>query len=304
METESVMKIAIVGLAAAGKTSLIKTLQRSYHIGDSLAPTRNVERTNFTLFGKEGNIWDFGGQEQYRNTYLSKPERFFAEIRYLFFVIDIQDSAHFPDAIDYFNAVYENAHSLSKELIVCVIFHKVDPPIAEKPEFIEHMESLTKEITRIAEGVDIKFCKSSIYDPPSVLDAFSLPILGDTEIYNAVSAIFAEFGMQKGLEYITLIVDDLLEAGSFRVKRGNEEFINATVKFYQQFATLESEASTRAYEFENYKFVIVPGKVMNYSYSLNFVHPVSAENPPNDQDVNGLKLIIDETFQRLSPSLY
>ena len=101
-----------------------------------------------------------------------------------------------------------------------------------------------------------------------------------------------------------MLFRSLLEAGSFRVKRGNEEFINATVKFYQQFATLESEASTRAYEFENYKFVIVPGKVMNYSYSLNFVYPISAENPPNDQDITGLKLIIDETFQRLSPSLY
>lgn len=307
MVKESSIKLAIVGLAAAGKTSILKTLQRSYHIGDSLPPTRNVERTQFKIFGQEGNIWDFGGQDQYRSTYLSKPEKFFSEIRYMYFIVDIQDTAHYPDAIDYFQAVYQNAHSLSKDLIVVVIYHKCDPPIIEKPEIKNGIESLTREFMKIAEGTDLLFYQTSIYDPPSVLEALSQPILGDTDLYNVMSMIFSNFAMDHGgLEYITLIIDDLFEAGSFRIKKGNEGFLAATVKFYQQFASLDSDANKKiqSFEFEAYKFVIIHGKADSYTFTLNIAYPVNIPGAPTEEDFDGLCTIVDEALQKNHPSIY
>ena len=63
--TASVKKIAICGLANAGKTTLIRTLQHKYHIGESLTPTRGVERNQITLFGQAALIWDLEWQGQY-----------------------------------------------------------------------------------------------------------------------------------------------------------------------------------------------------------------------------------------------
>ena len=73
---EHVTKISVLGLENAGKSTMLLTLQRSYHIGDNLIPTKNVARGVYSLFGQELAIWDFGGQAQYRKNYLDKPERF------------------------------------------------------------------------------------------------------------------------------------------------------------------------------------------------------------------------------------
>ena len=105
-----IMKIAIVGLANAGKTSIVKTVRKTYHIGESPAPTKSVQRSIFKIFGDNAIIWDYGGQEEYRASYLDKPERFLSDIRYLFFVIDIQEPNSFDEGLKYFSDVYDFIH--------------------------------------------------------------------------------------------------------------------------------------------------------------------------------------------------
>jgi Ras-related GTP-binding protein A/B len=308
MEEDSIMKIGIVGLANAGKTSLTRTLQRNYSIGnfDSLKPTRNVERSGFSLFGTQGTIWDYGGQKQYRENYLSKPERFLSEIRYLFYVIDMQDTANFPDTLEYFSLVYQNVKNLSKELIITIIFNKVDPGLDEGT-YKGHIDSLSKEIRKMAETSDILFCNTSIYDPYSVLAAFSRAILGDTELFNAVSVLFANYALTKNVEYISLVVDNLLEAGSFKIKNLKQDFISASMKFYRQFSDLEIDQAIRTYEFEDYRFIIVKGTIDMYEYTLNIAHPIEVEDPenvPQEADIRALLKEIDGTFVKFKPSFY
>ena len=52
-------------------------------------PTKNIERT--TLVEKNVVVWDFGGQETYRNEYLADPESYLSSISYAFYVVDVQD---------------------------------------------------------------------------------------------------------------------------------------------------------------------------------------------------------------------
>ena len=55
-----IMKIAIIGLANAGKTSLVKTVQKTYHIGQAInspKPTKSVQRSIFKIFGQNAILW-------------------------------------------------------------------------------------------------------------------------------------------------------------------------------------------------------------------------------------------------------
>ena len=56
------VKLVIAGLDNAGKSTMLLTLQKNYHIGDALAPTKYVKRGLYSLFGKDLAVWDFGGQ--------------------------------------------------------------------------------------------------------------------------------------------------------------------------------------------------------------------------------------------------
>jgi GTPase SAR1 family protein len=66
IEVESPIKLALIGLNNAGKTTLLRTLQHQFKPGENIPPTRNIERNQFELFGQTGSIWDYGGQAQYR----------------------------------------------------------------------------------------------------------------------------------------------------------------------------------------------------------------------------------------------
>jgi GTPase SAR1 family protein len=274
----AVVKIAVIGLNNAGKTTLIRTLQHELKAGESLAPTRQVERNQFDLFGQSGSIWDYGGQAQYRETYCAKPERFFADIRYMFFVFDVQESSTLPDALEYFKVSYEHVKSLSKNVLVTVLFNKMDPHMIDVPEYKQRIEMVTKECQKIVEDGEIGFYNTSVYDPPSVLTAFSRPILGDLPIYNIISMNMANFAMAYGLVYLNLLINNF-ELGSFQLKDGKQNFVSAAMQFYQQFKEWEEEPPSRQYTFEGYAFQLLRGKFGKLKYTLNLASPITGDAP-------------------------
>jgi small GTP-binding protein len=301
--TAAVKKIAICGLANAGKTTLIRTLQHKYHIGESLTPTRGVERNQITLFGQAASIWDFGGQVQYQKQYLANPDRYFSDLGFLFYVIDIQDSAHFADSLEYFEKIYHHAQSLNNELIIVVLLHKNDPPIADQPTTLKTIDSLKKEVKNLIQDSEYAFFNTTVYDPLSILDAFSRPIIGDKPIYNAISVLLANFSLAHSIEYMNLMIDDLFEVGSFRLRTSKTNFMEASLKFYQQFASLEMDQKLRKYEFEGYLFMIVKGRIGNYNYALNLAHKSTNVNDvPRESEIAKMLSNIEEAFRKYQPT--
>ena len=66
-DTEKTQKIALLGLAAAGKTSIVKTILSEFNLLLTLVPTKGVERSSFKFLGRDILIWDFGGQQVFRH---------------------------------------------------------------------------------------------------------------------------------------------------------------------------------------------------------------------------------------------
>jgi len=302
-----IMKIAIIGLANAGKTSIVKTVQKTYHIGQTIAspkPTKSVQRSVFKIFGQNAILWDYGGQSEYRQAYLKKPERFLSDIHYLFFVIDIQDPKNFDQSLTYFSDVYDFIHEHTPQLIVSIMFHKMDPEIANTPEIKERVIKLKRKFGAILVNREVGYYETSVFDALSLLTSISLPILGDLPIYNKISVLFANYAIKNSVDYMNLTVDNLLELGKFRIFRKDQEFLEASMEFYKEFGNLEIDSKIRSYNFEGYRFIIVTGKIEEYDYTLNVAHPLAVDmEMPTEASLNQILKEISELFIEHRPLL-
>jgi GTPase SAR1 family protein len=148
---EAPIKIVIMGLENAGKTTIVDILTKA--TGDvpdhppDMYPTKKVERR--TLSKKNAAIWDFGGQELYRNEYLANPEPYFDKISFFYYVIDVQDYYRLFGSYMYFMAVYNLIRKFSPEASIFFLFHKMDPNFDAnkknlKRKFLEHIEPFLK----------------------------------------------------------------------------------------------------------------------------------------------------------------
>lgn len=232
-------KLAILGLQAAGKTSIIKVLTQEFDMLTSLRPTQSVERTFIEILGKELVLWDFGGQEIYRNKYLSAPERYFDQISFVYYVVDIQDAKILDDSIKYFNAIFDNIKIYSPNAKIIILFHKNDPTLEAmmdknnvKQRFMDAVaESLEKA------KFSIIIYKTSIYNHMSIITAFSQPFLGTGEGYKNISDMLQSFTETYGLGFSVLFSRNYFELGnsiSNRIKvEERDNLLKFVMKTYQ-----------------------------------------------------------------------
>ena len=102
-------KIAVIGQPNVGKTSILNILKQDFEASIAITPTKGVERTITSVLGESLVFWDFGGQEKYKQKYLESPEKYFDNIKYLFFVVDAQNLLTIDKDLDYFNKIYSVA---------------------------------------------------------------------------------------------------------------------------------------------------------------------------------------------------
>lgn len=145
-------KIALLGLDNAGKTSIAKLISQNWHLDTFLLerkPTAGVERTEIKNPYFRVNLWDLGGQEIYRDQYLSNPERYFYDIDLFIYVIDIQDDARIPDSLDYLNKILDIFLFLKENPQTTVLLHKADPGFIENETTIELINDLQNQLVEV-----------------------------------------------------------------------------------------------------------------------------------------------------------
>ena len=83
-----------MGLDEAGKTSILLAMAGDYD-PSKIKPTFGAERTEISVLGFPIYRWDLGGQEQYRDGYLDKFDKYVQGVTKMIFVIDVQDIARY-----------------------------------------------------------------------------------------------------------------------------------------------------------------------------------------------------------------
>lgn len=120
-------------------------------------------------------MWDFGGQEEYRDKYLITPEKFFFGIDLIIYVIDIQDTQRYEESLDYFKKIVDIIKRLEENPYILVFIHKYDPDIRDSEEISLNVEYLKEKITNLLKDkkLDYDIYLSSIFSMISNEPKFS-----------------------------------------------------------------------------------------------------------------------------------
>ncbi|NVM01195.1 MAG: 50S ribosome-binding GTPase [Candidatus Helarchaeota archaeon] len=140
-------KTLIVGLDNAGKTAILHAIQNKLDLNtfDKLSPTLGVEREMIQRYGMDHILLDMGGQDTYRKQYIQNAERYFINVEFIMFVIDVQDPKRFEEAQKYFLEIINLLEVLKEQPEILIIIHKVDPDIKSKPEIQNSIQLLKNQ---------------------------------------------------------------------------------------------------------------------------------------------------------------
>ncbi|MFW9937834.1 MAG: ADP-ribosylation factor-like protein [Candidatus Thorarchaeota archaeon] len=161
-------KIIVVGLSNAGKTTILKKFGGQIGIKDlaKLNPTKGIERQEIVTSDLALAIWDFGGQEEYRNKYLQNPDKYFLNVDLVIYVIDLQDPGSFEESINYFNQIIDVLYKVEEAPYILIFIHKYDPDIKDESEVllnIELLKDLIKGVFKERDEFEYDIFLSSIY---------------------------------------------------------------------------------------------------------------------------------------------
>jgi GTPase SAR1 family protein len=207
-------KIAVIGLEAAGKTSLIQLLQKQMDL-HSIKPTKMIDRSVIQFLANKINVWDFGGQIKYRKSYVKKAASFFSGIDTLYYIIDIQSPDCFDDSLSYYQDVLEAIRELSPEAEIKILFNKSDPDYANAKELVERTNLVFGKIKLLSGRMRLSYENTSIFNPIGVIHAFSRALFGNDTLYDNISYTFIEFAQTHGFDGIAFMSNDRLELGGF-----------------------------------------------------------------------------------------
>ena len=175
---ENPIKLVIIGMENAGKTTILDVLtgkiKETPNKPPGMNPTKGVERSTILFFQKETKVWDLGGQELYRNEYLSNPEKYFHTISFFFYVVDIQDYYRLVPSVMYFKGVFNLIKRHSPDANLIFLFHKKDPTYISgsrdlKGKFLEKIEPVLKLV-----NTQYLMYDTTIFDIRSIKIAFGI----------------------------------------------------------------------------------------------------------------------------------
>jgi GTPase SAR1 family protein len=174
------MKISLVGLSGCGKTSIYSTTMGGMSPMDvkDLGPTVMYEVKSHNYLGLQISLWDFGGQEKYRQSYLETP-KLLANTDILILVLDL----HFPDqferADNYFKEVYRAIKENGGDPRIKIFYHKYDTEDYPKDKLEENLKK-AKELPFIKE-INPKPFITSIYRQEELSEIFRQILVSDFE---------------------------------------------------------------------------------------------------------------------------
>lgn len=162
-------KILCAGLDNAGKSATLSKLGGRLGISDMIAthPTKGIVRMKLGNSKLALYIWDLGGQQEYRERYLSTPEQYFIQLDLLIYVIDVQDPNRFEESLEYLDKIIDSIIMLEEEPYILIFIHKVDPDIEDDSQILLNIELLKDKLNELFKkkkyNFEIEIYLTSIY---------------------------------------------------------------------------------------------------------------------------------------------
>lgn len=167
------MKISLVGLSGCGKTSIysVAFAAKSPEDTRSLSPTILYETRRHPFLGLQIGIFDFGGQEQYRQEYLEKPE-VFRGTDILIPIVDLHAPEKFEEAKEYFKDLLDIYRKNNEKPRIYLFYHKYDTEDYEKELLDTNVKKAKENFGEVFEAYNFKSYLTSIYDQDKLAKIF------------------------------------------------------------------------------------------------------------------------------------
>jgi small GTP-binding protein len=174
------MKISLVGLSGCGKTSIYSTTMGGMAPMEvkNLGPTVMYEVKSHNYLGLQISLWDFGGQEKYRQSYLETP-KLLSNTTILILVLDLHSPESFDEANRYFTDVYSAIKGSGGDPRLLVFYHKYDTEDYVESKLKENLNK-AKELPFIHEYEPDSFI-TSIYRQEELSEIFRQILVSDFE---------------------------------------------------------------------------------------------------------------------------
>src|SRR5271157_1101464 len=238
------LKIVLAGLDNAGKSSLLLTINRKFSHLPALTPTRGTERTRFDYFGRKIIGFDLGGQKNYRDDYIARPELFFAETDLLFYVIDLQDPERYDESAEYFSKILEALAKLDVVPKIVIICHKFDPDVQKEESMQQNVEDVKSKFDTLVSGTnfDVTYRATSIFDRQSIDEMFSEGFRKISSISGIIEKILTTYSETTSARAITLIDSSGLILGHYSESENDDEILAQTSLIIQTLLNYHQRA--------------------------------------------------------------
>ena len=166
---KKIKKILFVGLDAAGKTSIVKSLTgtKSLPSFSNISPTKGEDQVSIKLSDSDFSIWDLGGQESFREEYLTDFNKYLFGCSKLIYVFDIQDTKRYDLALEYFQKVIDLTVEKmeANNIELSIFFHKFDPDLNRTDITEEIVNGLKDKVKEKLDTTDFfyQIFKTTIY---------------------------------------------------------------------------------------------------------------------------------------------
>jgi len=126
-----VLKILLLGLNSAGKTTLIRHVLegKEFEELENLPPTEGVKTDEYRYRRLiEISVFDCGGQKQFLEGYFteSMERTIFSNVRILFWVVDVGDKEKLGDSRFWFRQTLNSIKNFSPKAKILILVHKYD----------------------------------------------------------------------------------------------------------------------------------------------------------------------------------
>ncbi|MFX1316959.1 MAG: ADP-ribosylation factor-like protein [Promethearchaeota archaeon] len=167
------MKISLVGLGGCGKTSLysVAFAEKTPEETKALSPTILYETRRHPFLGLQVGIFDFGGQAQFREEYLQKPE-IFRGTDILIPIVDLHDPKSFEQAKEYFIDLLNIYRKNNEKPKIFLFLHKYDTEKYQKELLDTNVKNAKAIFLDLFKDYDFEYKLTSIYLQDELAKAF------------------------------------------------------------------------------------------------------------------------------------
>ena len=260
------MKISVVGLSGCGKTSIYSTTfggMTPMEVKD-LGPTVMYEVKSHNYLGIQISLWDFGGQEDYRKSYLETP-KLLANTTILIFVLDLHHPEDYHIANEYFNDVFTAIKDQGGDPRIKIFYHKYDTEEYDETKLEDSLVK-AKKLPFIVKHSPREFLPS-VYRHEELNDYIRQIIIADfEEVKKSVEGAQEQLSKLKSKIIITDVNGNVIThnikgfATGIQLREDLREYILACNVLRENFLTSESaffSASSKIKKLEAHIFSYV-----------------------------------------------